>query len=116
MPSRWIKFEARKPPISTNDRRYWLELYIPERVEAHPSRPPERGYALGLYFGDDNFRLQGQKTFTTERIRAWRRLAGQTEPIQQEIQNYAQKTDIHAKGGAQETNGGGAQEPTGQGL
>ncbi len=84
----WIKADRREPPVSTETSRLWLELYIPERVQASPINDQTRGFALGLYLGSGNFRLAGSATNTLEVVRSWRTLAGSSNPVSERLRTY----------------------------
>ncbi len=77
----WVKLQAKEPPISTAVRRYWLELWIPERIQGDDLEAKRKGLALGLYCGDGHFRLQGDPNQTIETISSWRPLAGSAAPV-----------------------------------
>ncbi len=98
--NRWVKADRREPPVSSDERRTWIHVYIPERVEAHPgaaSMSPDAkraiGTAMATYLGNGNYRLAGQQTATTERVTAWRKI-GDGRPVSQELTTYA-KAEIH---------------------
>jgi len=77
----FIKLTDRQPPVSSDEKRFWLELYIPERVQGHGEWEKRSAVVMGLHLGGGQFRLQGDPNVTAERIGSWRRLAGITQPV-----------------------------------
>ena len=77
----WHRPGIESPPVSTDGRRYWLELWIPERVQGETLEDKRAGFVLGVYLGDGNYRLQGERNITLEKIDRWRPLAGNAIPV-----------------------------------
>lgn len=91
----WHRVGLEAPPVSTEGRRYWLELWVPERVQGKSLEEKRKGLVLGVYLGDGNFRLQGERNFSLEMIERWRPLAGNATPVVPEKQTHGKKTEVH---------------------
>lgn len=67
------KVSDHQPPISTDDARVWLHLYLPDRLKNGLKTSAIR---VGLYVGSGNFRMAGESTNTLERVGSWKYLTG----------------------------------------
>lgn len=82
----WSDFLKREPPVSTPERRVWLEVFIPERTVLPGDRKVfERGIRMGVYLGSGSFRLAGDHCATLEKVTHWRFLAGNRMPMTQKV-------------------------------
>lgn len=95
----WHNAGSNKPPVSTRESRHWLELYIPDRVQAAETGERYAGLAMGVYLGSGTYRLAGERIATLEKITHWRPLAGNAIPISQEVTKH--NADVHGQTGVE---------------
>ncbi len=72
MSKRWNSLTDHAPPVSTETRRYWLELYIPSRAQGATEAERRKALATGLHLGAGKFRCVGDRNLMLERVSHWR--------------------------------------------